>query len=189
MRWLSFGKKHEDDAWLVDRYKTQRDMDALGELFERYVHLVYGVCLKYLKDRSEAQDATMAIFEYLTERLPTTEVTYFKSWLYVVTKNHCLMKMRKEKNNPEERMELSLEMHLVEDDLPLHDEMQQSLLRKCMESLAALQQQCVQLFYMEQMSYKDIEAATAYSYNEIKSHIQNGKRNLKKCMEQQHHEQ
>ena len=149
--------------------------------------LVYGVCLKYLKDREESRDAVMQIFEKLVTSLREHEVEHFKSWLYVTSRNHCLMQLRAEKGKNFEE----ISAHLMESDAFMHPgeepEMESNLskLEHCIEQLAAEQKHCITLFYMQQKCYKEIVQLTGFDDNKVKSYIQNGKRNLKICMEEQ----
>jgi RNA polymerase sigma factor (sigma-70 family) len=158
----------------------------LGELFSRYQSLVYGVCLKYLKDRDEAKDAVMQLFEKLIQTLRTHEVENFKSWLYVTSRNHCLMQIRARKG----KFTQEFSPEVMENQLLLHPEDEPELegnltkLEKCIETLANEQKECVQLFYLKEKCYKDIVQDTGFEMNKVKSFIQNGKRNLKICMEQ-----
>lgn len=158
----------------------------LGILFNRYMTMVYGVCLKYLKDRDDSKDAVMQVFEKLVQTLRTHDVTWFKSWLYTTTRNHCLMQLRARKGrNFDEKdaflMESSLEVH-PEDGQELEENL--AKLEKCLERLNEEQQHCVRLFFLQQKSYRQIIDATGFDFNQVKSHIQNGKRNLKNCLEQ-----
>jgi len=156
----------------------------MGALFSRYTELVYGLCLKYLKDRDAAQDAVMNIFEKLIEKLKTEEVEYFKSWLYMVSKNHCLMELRKK--NPEMRtdfMEMTLAAHPM-DEPDVEEDL--TALEECMDTLKDEQAQCVRLFYLEKLSYHQVSARTQFDEKAVKSFIQNGKRNLKICLESKH---
>jgi RNA polymerase sigma-70 factor (ECF subfamily) len=173
------------DAELLLLYKRSDDLAVLGELFNRYMSLVYGVCLKYLKDREESRDAVMQVFEKLVTSLREHEVEHFKSWLYVTSRNHCLMQLRARKGKNFEE----ISPYLMENDTALHleeePEMEANLskLEKCMDTLVSEQKRCVQLFYLEQKCYRDISTLTGYDDNKVKSYIQNGKRNLKLCME------
>jgi len=173
------------DNELIQRYKESGELTILGELYSRYMALVYGVCLKYLKDREESRDAVMQIFEKLVTSLREHEVTYFKSWLYVISRNHCLMHLRAGKGKNFEE----ISDHLMESDAVAHleeeSEMESNLskLERCIEQLAAEQKHCVTLFYMQQKCYKEIVELTGFDDNKVKSYIQNGKRNLKICME------
>lgn len=174
------------DNELIRRYKESGEVAILGELYKRYMNLVYGVCLKYLKDREESRDAVMQIFEKLVTTLREHEVEYFKSWLYVTSRNHCLMQLRARKGkNFEEISDIFMEtgglMHL--DDEP---EMESNLskLEHCIQKLALEQKHCVTLFYLQQKCYKEIVQLTGFDDNKVKSYIQNGKRNLKICMEE-----
>ncbi len=178
--------KFRSDEDLITAYKRQNDREALGELFQRYMHLVYGLCLKYLKSREESQDAVMNIFERLTQKLKTQEVTYFKSWLYIVTKNHCLMALRKKTNQKEFNglvMENEVVMHPNDEYEVDHD---LNALSECLKTLKGKQKECVSLFYLKQKSYEEITNDTSFTMNEVKSNIQNGKRNLKNCLEAKH---
>ncbi len=178
------------DKELIEQFRESGDLDVLGRLYERYMHLVYGVCLKYLKDREESRDATMQIFEVLMDKIPRQAISDFKAWLYVLTKNHCLMLLRSKKSQHEKHkklyeeqtffMESGYEMHHDnEPDLESNIE----LLKKCIEQLKSEQQECVKLFYLSEKPYREIADSLGIALKTVKSHIQNGKRNLKNCME------
>lgn len=174
------------DEELVEKYKQEGALQFLGELYTRYAAMVYGVCLKYLKDREESKDGTMQIFEKLVTSLKEHNVTNFKSWLYVLTRNHCLMilRARKRKKTTDfdpEFMENQLHAHL-EVELDLIEENVPNL-GPCIEQLAVEQKQCIELFFLEQKCYKEIIVITGYSDKQVKSYIQNGRRNLRICLE------
>lgn len=173
------------DSELLAQYKIKGDVQGLGELFSRYTSLIYGVCLKYLRDRDDAKDAVMQVFEKLVQTLREHEVDNFKSWLYVTSRNHCLMQIRAKKSKmteeiPSELMESDLVLHL-EEETELEGNL--SKLEKCIEQLVNEQKHCVNLFYLEQKCYKEISGLTDFDLKQVKSFIQNGKRNLKICME------
>jgi RNA polymerase sigma factor (sigma-70 family) len=173
------------DLELIQLYKQSGGLEHWGKLYSRYTSLVYGVCLKYLKDRDEAKDAVMQLFEKLITTLLNHEVENFKSWLYVTARNHCLMQLRAQKG----KNTIEFSPQLMENQFLLHleeePEMEQNLskLEKCIAELASDQQQCVRLFYLQEKCYKDITGLTGFDLNKVKSYIQNGKRNLKICME------
>lgn len=182
-------KEIEEELRLIDRYKQTGDLELAGKLYRDYMHLVYGLCLKYLRNRDDSQDAVMQIFEKITESLKTHEVKNFKSWLYVVSKNHCLMELRSIKNKVRSQakniddvaMENVLLMHHDNDSPVLEEDL--SKLEWCIEQLQNEQKTCIQLFYLEKRSYKEIVAVTTFELKKVKSYVQNGKRNLKICME------
>ncbi len=184
-------KEEASDDWLIDQFTSTGDLEFLGKLFERYMHLVYGVCLKYLKDRDVSQDAAMQIFEKLITELPKRKIENFKPWLHVITRNHCLMYLRSEKTRTsiEERIAESQEF-FMESSYDLHPNNEQVLdndlesLKKCIDELKLEQKECVKLFYLEEKCYQEIADETKYELKKVKSFIQNGKRNLKICMEQ-----
>ena len=180
--------QHTDD-YLLQSFRESADLDLLGELYNRYMHLVYGVCLKYLQDREVSKDAVMQIFEKLITEIPKNDIKNFKSWLYVVSKNHCLMHLRSEKTKGEQNkkfiieqeifMEYEEELHPIDEDKPDID----AALSDCIEKLKNEQQKCIQLFYLEEKSYKEICDLLKLEEKKVKSFLQNGKRNLKLCLE------
>ena len=166
------------------RYQSSGDLALLGTLFERYMPLLYGVCLKYLKDEESAKDAVMGIFEELIVKAKKHEIKQFRSWVYVLGRNYCLMQLRAGKGH----QELSLDE--VMESVPfLHPEENNnkeevlSALERCMQKLNDGQRQSVQLFYLEEKCYKEVVELTGYSMNDVKSYLQNGRRNLKICLE------
>jgi len=179
------------DAALVSRFRDSGDLSSVSELFGRYTTMLYGVCVKYLRDRDDAKDAVMQIFEKLPAALKGHEIANFKSWLYVTARNHCLMQIRakKGKAGAMEKMTGEIGSGLMENEVLLHPEDEPELendlsrLEKCIGELDDEQQRCVRLFFLEEKCYKDIAATTGYDLNKVKSYIQNGKRNLKICME------
>ena len=174
-----------EDSWLLAQYKASGDLEYLGELYNRYMHLVYGVCLNYFKDEEQSKDVVMQIFEELVLKLRKHDVQNFKSWLHVLARNHCLMAIRKSSKNPT----VSIEDTFVENSTFVHldlddaKEEQLSLMEKCMESLPEEQRKSVDLFYLQEKCYKEIAEQTGYDLLKVKSYIQNGKRNLKNCIE------
>jgi len=177
--------KNQTDEELISLYKKTEDLEIVGVLYDRYTALTFGVCLKYLKDREESRDAVMQIFEKLIVSLRTHEISVFKGWLYVTARNHCLMQLRARKGkNFEELSPLLMETGSNgHQDQGAEIETNLNRLERCMEGLAYEQQQCVRLFYLQQKCYKEITETTGYDLNKVKSYIQNGKRNLKICME------
>lgn len=178
--------KNSSDQELIQLYKGSGELDIVGELYNRYMTLVYGVCLKYLKDREESKDAVMQIFEKLLTSLREHDIASFKGWLYTTSRNHCLMLLRAKKGKnfgeiTEIFMETGRGLHL-EDDTEMESNL--SKLENCIEKLVAEQKSCIRLFYIQQKCYKEIVALTGFDDNKVKSYIQNGKRNLRICMDQ-----
>jgi len=176
----------KSDNDLILLYRKTNDLSVIGELYTRYTSLIYGVCLKYLKDRDEAKDAAMQLFEKLIDTLKSHEVDNFKSWLYVSARNHCLMQIRSKKGKFKEEID-ALDM---ENQFILHpheeNELEENLgkLEDCIKRLMEEQQKCVRLFFLDERCYKEITVITGFDLNQVKSFIQNGKRNLKICMEE-----
>ncbi len=184
LRFFKRAAAQASDEELLQQHRSGKDLEALGLLYERYVELVYGVCLKYFKDETEAEDAVMAIFEELVEKGKTSEIREFRPWLYVLAKNHCLMALRKAGRN----FTVAADPALMQSDEFLHPDMEgmaeevSAQLAKCMEQLPLQQKRCIDLFYLQGKSYKDIAGTQGEDVGLVRSHIQNGRRNLKKCM-------
>jgi RNA polymerase sigma factor (sigma-70 family) len=171
------------DEVLVEQFLESGNKELVAILFERYTHLVYGICLGYLQDKEHSKDAVMEIFESLFEKLSVHRVIIFKNWLYTVTRNHCLMILRKSvtRNRSYEKSLSGLITYIEPDESisELSDEIKEGMVGTAVDSLNPDQRLCVSMMYLEEKSYKDIADQTGYTLNEVKSHIQNGKRNLK----------
>ncbi len=173
------------DAELLELYQHNLQQETLAQLYLRYNDLVYGTCVKYLGDQEAAKDAVMNIYEELFKKVRLHTIDNFKSWLYVVTKNHCLMQIRKNKKSgladfDNNLMQLEDFSHL---DSVFEKERQLDRLEDCMQKLNEEQRQTVRLFYLENKCYNEITSVTGFDWNKVRSLVQNGRRNLKICME------
>jgi RNA polymerase sigma-70 factor (ECF subfamily) len=187
---LSLSPEQYSDTALLDLYKKSRDNKWLGFLFERYSMLVFGVCMKYLKNVTDAQDATQQVFEKVILEISKYEVPFFKSWIYSIAKNHCLMQIRNKSHKPVllDEFPEAIDSEANENSL-LKEQLQQDqteALLKAIDALGPEQKNCITLFYLKKQSYKEIEKTTGYTFQQVKSHIQNGKRNLRLILEQQY---
>lgn len=173
----------DDD--LLKEYRHSQNQQSLVVLYLRYSDLVFGTCMKYLKNADAAQDAVMNIYQELVIKLQTHIVDNFKSWLYVVAKNHCLMQLRKDKKAI--TIELQPAIMQSEDfshlDSMLEKEKELEKLSDCIEGLSDEQKKIIKLFYLEEKCYNEIVDITGEDWNKVRSLVQNGRRNLKICME------
>jgi len=180
-------RSQESDAELVQKYRNSGESVYLGELYQRYTHLVFGVCMKYLKNVEESKDAAMEVFEKIMSELKRHEVENFKPWLYFVAKNHCLMKLRRESSLHAHKdgftrfyndfMEFEDVTHLLNGKADTEQVVE--FLRNGIKELKEEQKHCIELFFFENKSYEEIAQHTGYSLMQVKSFLQNGKRNLK----------
>lgn len=181
-----FKQATESDDELIGQYRRTHNSEIVGRLFERYASFAFAVCMKYIKDKEICRDLTMQIFEKLLDLLLRFEVKYFKSWLYQIVKNHCLMYLRTAKkqfkdsyqfqNDEKSFMENENVLHLDEKN---ETEINLDKLPEAMNSLPEKQRICIELFYLKEKSYAEVSEISGFSLNEVKSFIQNGKRNLK----------
>lgn len=194
MNFVRHNKKSiaKSDEELLKEFIRTGDLEVLGKLYSDYMHLVYGVCLKYLKNRDDSKDAVMQIFEKLIVEIPKQQIVNFKNWLYVVTKNYCLMQLRNEKTIAGKSKEWMTEsiifmentpaLHPIDTDEPNIDKE----LEKCIEKLKGEQKECILMFYYENRCYYEIALNLNLDEKKVKSHLQNAKRNLKICLEEKH---
>ncbi len=184
-------------ADLVAAYKATGDLEQLGALYGQYMDLVYAVCFKYLRDEEESKDAVMQIFEQLITDLKRHEISNFQSWLHTVARNYCLMQLRSRKltvgdewlsenQEPDSDTERPIQaMPVLTDDAGEPDWVDQNLasLNGCVACLPPEQRVCIDLFYLQQKSYADVANLTGYDLKQVKSYLQNGRRNLKLCLD------
>ena len=170
---------------LFELCKKEEQLVCFSELYRRYIPMVYGLCLKYLANGADAQDAVMDLFEDVSQKIKRYEIENFHTWLYSVAKNHCLQRLRKENK----AFTVQFEDAVMENgsfftlsDRDQSDDEEVSALTVCMNELGEEQRRSIELFYYQEKSYADIETMTGYTLNNVKSYIQNGKRNLKNCI-------
>ena len=175
------------DNELVHSYKRTADLKVLGDLYQRYMDMLYGVCLNYFRDSEKAKDAVLNIFEELVVKLQKHEVENFKNWVYQVAKNHCLMQLRKDKKFT--KVQVDPEIMQNEEIVHLNGELEKEenfkQMEYCLGQLVKEQRLVVELFYLQNKCYKEIVEETGIEWNAVRSYIQNGKRNLKICMDKQ----
>ena len=179
------------DADFVTAYRDTGDLELLGELYERHIDMVYAVCFKYLRNDEDSKDAVMALFEQLITDLRRHEVTNVKSWLHTVARNHCLMHLRNRKlHDADNSVNVNFmdgEARLItrydnEDDDSLDLEHNLTRLEECLKTLPVEQHTCLDLFYFHEKTYADIADLTGYDPARIRSYLQNGRRQLKRCL-------
>ncbi len=183
--------KPTTDAEYLAAYQATGNLELLGELYERYMEMVFAVCFKYLRDEDESKDAVMQVFEELVVKLRSHSVDNFRSWLHSVARNHCLMHLRSNRLQTEgidyfEDGSMENEPFEHQTDEPFELEQNLSKMTDCLETLSDEQKTSIRLFYLEEKCYKEITDPTGYDLNKVKSYIQNGKRNLKICIEKKH---
>ena len=187
--WLFKKKEYNSDEELLKHYKQSGNKELFADLFKKHVSVVYGTCLFYLQDKDEAQDATMQFFEKLMLDINNREIDNFKGWLSFVVRNHCISLIRKNKSqtkNIKSYYEFEYESPNYEEEEKINavsDDILLENMKECLPKLKENQRICVELFYLKNKSYQDIANETNFSLNEIKSYIQNGKRNLKLLLE------
>lgn len=181
--------KPTTDAEYLAEYRRSGDLGILGELYERQMEMVFAVCYKYLRDEEESKDAVMQIFEELIEKLKSHQIDNFRNWLHSVAKNHCLMLLRANRtqnedfqNFEENSMEINAISHQSDEIFELEENL--SKMEECLETLSAEQKTSIELFYLQEKCYQEVAEITGFELNKVKSYIQNGKRNLKLCIEQ-----
>ena len=189
MRFLRSNRKvHLSDEEIIESYRHEANPELLAILFERYSHLVFAVSMNYLKNEEESKDAVLAIFEKLASDLQHYHIRKFSAWLHAVTRNYCL----KEEKIKKTKIRLSGEDKIMADE-PENEkddstEVHLTYLPEALKNLNTEQRTCIHLFFLEEKSYREISELTGYDYNQVKTFIQNGKRNLKIYLEKRSNE-
>ncbi len=178
--------KNASDEDLIALFKKEGSTQVIGLLYERYGHLVMGTCMKYMKNQMDAEDLVMKIFEEIGQKLMRFEVQHFKSWLYQITRNECLMVLRKKTNDLPASLLEQITDNVEENHLINEKEMQLVLMEGKLNELKEEQRICLELFYLKDKSYTEISEELSMDIKQVKSAIQNGKRNLKLKLEEHH---
>lgn len=182
--------QHLTDQELLQRYKADGNSEWIGVLFDRYALLLLGMCMKYLKNEEDARDSVQQVFLKVLSEIHKHEVQFFKAWIYQVTKNHCLMQLRNKPMKYKEELSDKHASSLSAAEAPdIRSYEAKDLLLENMEhaieQLGAEQRTCIQMFYLQKKSYQEIADETGFTLLQVKSYIQNGKRNLKLLLEKQ----
>ncbi|HOZ81592.1 MAG TPA: sigma-70 family RNA polymerase sigma factor [Bacteroidia bacterium] len=182
------------DEELVLQYRQQGDKQAVGILFNRYSHLVFGVCMKYLKDTDDSKDAVLQIFEKLYADLSKHDVQKFSYWIHRVAQNFCLMQLRSRQaaknradNYSRDEIAASTEFEPENTDRVYEKETELLMLEEAIKTLNEEQRICIELFFLKEKCYNEITDLTGFDFKQVKSFIQNGKRNLRIYMEKNNH--
>jgi RNA polymerase sigma factor (sigma-70 family) len=175
---------HISDNELLEYYYADNNQEWIGILLQRYTLLLLGVCMKYLKDETEARDCVQQVFLKVLTEAPKYKIEFFKSWLYMVAKNHCLMRLRDKGGKGTKEL---ADHHLAEEETDkgdlLQTEVTYDLLEESINELNEEQKICITFFYLQKQSYQQVTERTGFSLMQVKSYIQNGKRNLKIILE------
>lgn len=187
MHYRLFKKFWKSDRELIFEYKHSGDLASFQELFHRYSHLIYSLCLKYLKNEEDCKDAVMEIFEKSLKAIKKYDIKNFNRWLYSVSKNHCLYKLKKSALHRIRVKKIkNLDTFFMENsdfgNQYSNSNIDLQKLDIAINELKEFQKVCIRLFYLEQKSYREITELTGFTLNQVKSYIQNGKRNLKKLL-------
>jgi RNA polymerase sigma factor (sigma-70 family) len=188
------------DQELLARYRLRGEVADLGLLYDRYLPEAFAVCRRYLAPPDEdAQDAVMQLFEHLVKALRTHEPDNFPAWLHTTARNHCLMQLRARKRAGPSAgplvlhfpdavdVETAAARHLPDeaaaaDEAATAEERLQSV-EAALAQLPPAQRRCLELFYLEKKCYRDIATETGLEINLVRSHLQNGKRMLRRQLE------
>lgn len=186
MRFLKLHTKTpKSDEELLTLLRKTNDLSYFQQLYERYIPLIYGLALKYLKDGQSAQDAVIDIYENLADKITKYEIEVFKNWIYSVTKNHCFAILKENKKE----IIVNFDSNLVESDVTItlldenNDEEKLEAVNDCVKQLPEPQRIAITAFFFDNKSYAEIVDETGYQLKSVKSYIQNGRRNLKICIE------
>ncbi len=183
---MIFGLRQKEDKRsdeeLLTAYKKRPSPSVLTTLFHRHSHKLFGLCLSYLKNDQDAEDVVMETFESLHDKIMAYEIDNFESWLFFVTRNYCLKVLKRKARKRTEGLDEITEENFVEsppEKALSIEERRMEVLSDAIDQLNPPQRRCIILFYLENRSYQQVSELAGFELNEVKSHIQNGKRNLR----------
>ena len=170
------------DNELLQMYFKTDNLDYIGILFKRYTRILIGVSLKYTSDLHHAEDVVQQVFiKFLDAVHP--QIANVGGWLYQMTKNESINFTKKQGRQQIQHLERE-EYHLsdtTDDEIKalLYKEHQSELLMAAISELKSDQRKAIECFYFHNLSYEQIAVQNNWSIGEVKSYIQNAKRNLK----------
>ena len=157
----------------------------MSDFFVLYREDVLGLCYYYTRDVELSKDLTMDTFEtYLKRGKKGPVINDIKSYLLGIARNLCMAHFKKSKRTQSIEESVLQFMEYEDENAPNGEEVIDRLMMS-MCKLTTDQRRCVELFFIKGCSYNQISKKLNFSYNEVKSFIQNGKRNLKKLMIQE----
>ena len=151
---------------------------SLGHLWDRYAHLLFGVGMRYLNDTERSKDEVLELFSGLGGQLQKHEVKHFRSWVYTVMRNRCLQAIRGQHRTLEASEQLRSEAAEDSQHASLHEATLQQM-ELAIDALKHGQRECIRLFYLERLSYHEVAERSGYDLEQVRSHLQNGRRNLR----------
>jgi len=177
-------KDHSDEA-LLRAYQEKGDTRCFTELFHRYAHLVLGTCCYFTKDLEESKDLAMQVFEKCLQQSSEKRIRSVLPWLFRITRNECMELLRRRKKQEAAYLNIRHGGTKLESEIdPPHEarEVQRKKLLEALTKLKTEQRRCIELFFFEQKTYREIARETSYSVGAVKSHLQNGKRRLRRLL-------
>jgi RNA polymerase sigma-70 factor (ECF subfamily) len=173
------------DEDILQKYQVSFEAEYIGELFRRYVPLLYGIGLKYLQSADKAQDAVMQLFETITTQTPLNEIKEFKTGICTLMKNRCLQTLHENhQEKPADSQTNTIEQHEI---LSIFEKEQtdekRRMLQMQVKKLPVEQRIPIIRFFTDEMSYMDIADSTGHKLKQVKGLIGDGMQNLKTYME------
>ena len=154
----------------------------IRDLFKAYTKDIFGVAYYILKDQQAAKDIIMDVFEVLLKQDSLAKIQNKKAWLLGTSRNLSLKKF-----NKQIKTQYGLEHKNIIEQIVEKDDQEELIIKNANEEamleqlalLKPLQSKCITLYYLKGLSYQQIAKKENISMNDVKSNIQNGKRNLK----------
>ncbi|RMH62744.1 MAG: RNA polymerase sigma factor [Calditrichaeota bacterium] len=167
------------------RLIKKRHPAAIRELVDTYKDYIYTLALRMAKNNMLAEEITQDVFIKVIRHIDTFQAgARFTTWLYTITFRTALNTLRGcPRHEPLTAEEEPVTTSSVTDSLQKED--QRRLLKEAMEHIPCKQAACLTMFYIQQLSLKEIHTITGWPVSAIKTHLFRGRKALQKLLNRQ----
>ncbi|MFQ5674351.1 MAG: RNA polymerase sigma factor [bacterium] len=177
----------ERDNATIRSYLETRDVRYLGRLYEAYKKTIFWHCLKMVGNEEDAKDLASETFIRTFDRIEDFKLgAPFCPWLMRIATNLCIDHLRKKNRYKFYKFDETHSAVAIQNESePKQPMISGERIIEKLKKLKPLQKRCFCLFYIHNLTYKQIAELTGYPLGKVRSYIQNGKRNFKLLMEKQ----
>ena len=172
--------KHPDQEQQLINQIKQGDMDAFRQIVEQYKEVSLSLAVSILKNKTLAEDVLQEVFIKVFQKIKTFNAkTAFATWLYRIVVNTSYNELKRQKRQlqidgvSEELMRVSIEQNSI-----LERETQKIYINQALAQLTTNEALILRLFYLGELSIKEIAKVTDFKPSKIKVNLHRGRKNL-----------
>lgn len=173
------------DELVIEKYLGSQDTNYFNILYDRYSNKVFAKCISMLKNDVEAEDAVQDIFmKVLLSLSKFKQNSLFSTWLFSITYNFCIDKIRK--RNKRRKLEVEVEdisnLEGVEDDTPDQDILETNVLqmKQVLEQLKVADKAVLLMKYQDDLSIIEMTEILDSSVSATKMKIKRAKERFRR---------